>query len=162
MEDQLFHENPVQLEAENRKVEQELKALNREIERIEKQLELTENVIILDQILNKLFIYFFFLQRNNDLIKETIELGEYYESLQIDFISILNGLDIPNIDEKLSIDNFNSYFDRLQTKYVEMTCKRSEHRQMFLSVLQRAFQDYQIPVGNSVWIFSTQSKITSN
>jgi Zn-finger domain-containing protein len=87
------------------------------------------------------------LQVNNDLIKETTELREFYESLQIDLISILNGVDIPDIDEKLSIDNFDSYFARLQAKYSEtpQTSEQLDRRQRFLSVLRKAFQDYQTP-----------------
>ena len=80
--------------------------------------------------------------------KETTELRKYYETLQIDLISLIDEVELPMINEKLSIDNFNSYIEKLETFFEEFTAdelKSNEQKILTLNILKQAFHDYKIP-----------------
>ena len=56
---------------------------------------------------------------------------------------------MPEINEKLSINNFNSYIEKLE-KLVEAfpddeKQNLSEQKRLTLSILKQAFQEYRIP-----------------
>lgn len=81
--------------------------------------------------------------------KETTELRKYYETLQIDLISQMDEVELPEINEKLSINNFNSYIEKLEKLFEAFSDEEkrnlSEQKRLTLSILKQAFQEYRIP-----------------
>ena len=69
-------------------------------------------------------------------------MGEYYESLRSNFISLLDHVRLPQFaDGKPTPENFDSYLSRLQQLCVDSY--REENRSVFSSVRQ-ALQDFQM------------------
>lgn len=90
------------------------------------------------------------MKENTNLHKETTELRKYYETLQIDLISLLDEVELPEIEEKLSIDNFNDYIVKLQ-KFFEIISREkeqnnlSDRKKRTICLLKDAFNQFKLP-----------------
>lgn len=87
---------------------------------------------------------------NSNIHQEATELRKYYETLQIDLISLLDEVDLPEMNEKLSIYNFNDYISKLEKFFIDFKHEKqesnlSEQKRMTLNLLKKAFLDYKIP-----------------
>lgn len=82
------------------------------------------------------------LQENESSEQFNAELGDYYESLRSNFISLLDHVRLPQFaEEKPTPENFDSYLSRLQQLCVDSY--REENRSIFSSVRQ-ALQHFQM------------------
>ncbi|XP_076319075.1 uncharacterized protein LOC143230016 [Tachypleus tridentatus] len=117
----------------NAKVESEMIKLRTDISLMEEQIRTTE-------------------QENNELSQKTTNLSGYYESLQNNFISLLDHVRLPNFNEKPTPDNFDTYLLKLQTLCSDTY--REDNKALFSSVKQ-ALQNFALPLQHSAeWIRS--------
>ncbi|XP_035213463.1 myelin transcription factor 1-like isoform X2 [Stegodyphus dumicola] len=76
--------------------------------------------------------------------QKTNHLTEYYESLRNNFINLLDHVRLPNLDEKPTPDNFDTYLNRLQSLCADNS-KEEENRNVF-STVKQALQDFSAPM----------------
>lgn len=126
-----LEEEILELQEYNAKVESEMIRLRTDITQMEQQIRMTE-------------------RDNQALAQKTSSLNEYYDSLRHNFISLLDR--IPSLEEKPTVDNFDSYLSKLQALCVDS--HREDNRALFTSVRQ-ALQDFTVPIQHpSSWIRS--------
>ena len=88
-------------------------------------------------------MFYFWLQEDEAIIQKNNNLNEYYESLRNNVISLLENVRLPNCDEKLSPDNFDSYIAKLQTLCVD---SYHDDNKPLRDTVKQALQDFAIPI----------------
>ncbi|XP_076329738.1 uncharacterized protein LOC143235445 isoform X4 [Tachypleus tridentatus] len=112
------------LQGYNAKVESEMVKLRKDITQMEQQIRVTE-------------------RENEELAQKTSNLSVYYESLQNNFISLLDHVRLPNFNEKPTPDNFDTYLFKLQSLCSDTY--REDNKAIFSSVKQ-ALQNFTMPL----------------
>lgn len=113
-----------ELQKENVKVESQMIKLRSDITTMESQIRLGE-------------------RENQAIAQKNNNLNEYYESLRNNVISLLEHVRLPNTEEKLTADNFESYVAKLQT--LCMDGYRDDNKPLFDSV-KAALHDFVVPL----------------
>ncbi|XP_022248445.1 mucin-12-like isoform X1 [Limulus polyphemus] len=130
---QVLEDEILDLQGHNAKVESEMVKLRKDIFRMEQQIRVTE-------------------RENEELAQKTNNLSGYYESLQNNFISLLDHVRLPNFNEKPTPDNFDTYLFKLQS-----LCGNTyrEDKKTIFSSMKQALQDFTLPLHHSArWIKS--------
>ncbi|XP_025017274.1 myelin transcription factor 1 isoform X2 [Tetranychus urticae] len=117
LEDEIY-----ELQESNAKYENEMMRVKSDINHIEQQIKHTE-------------------RENQQISKQTAYLTEYYESLRNNFISILDNVRVPNLEEKPSTDNFDTFLNELSQLFTESY--KDENKAIFTSMKQ-ALQDFPV------------------